>query len=377
MNSIAEKLVDSDYSDAGANAIKGVEGGGGGGGDPSGNESAFSSSYDLNDDYVLGVANDGNGSSVFRDYVASPVADGSGVWVHGDHRTAYPATFPNGTVIEGSLDAGPGGYDPNDPAVLIPHILKCTVLILIITVAIFSNILVVISVFRYHKLRHINNYFLVSLAVADLFVAFFAMTFNASVEITGRWNFGYVICDLWNSLDVHFSTVSTLHLCCISVDRYYAIVKPLKYTSHMTVKVAFTMIGIAWIAPMFISFLPIFMGWYTTDDHEQWRMENPTECIFRVNKPYALLSSGLTFWLPVVVMLVMYHRIYREALRQKEAIRRSSVPSQQHLIVDSDQIRSRFQELQAKGFRTKKGISAMFAGAGAHQEHFADGCTSI
>ena len=51
-------------------------------------------------------------------------------------------------------------------------------------------------------------------------------------------------------------------------------------------------------------------------------------------------------------MLVIYRRIYKEALRQKEAIRRSSVPSQQHLIVDNDSTKSRFQELQANSFRS-------------------------
>lgn len=34
-----------------------------------------------------------------------------------------------------------------------------------------------------------------------------------------RWPFGQNCCDLWNSLDVYFSTASILHLCCISVDR--------------------------------------------------------------------------------------------------------------------------------------------------------------
>ena len=83
--------------------------------------------------------------------------------------------------------------DNLEPQELIwPTVLKATVLITIILVAIFSNLLVVVSVFRYHKLRHINNYFLVSLAVADLLVACFAMTFNATVQITGQWNFGYV-----------------------------------------------------------------------------------------------------------------------------------------------------------------------------------------
>eukprot|EP00095_Tigriopus_kingsejongensis_P005745 snap_masked-scaffold28_size608977-processed-gene-2.6 protein:Tk05745 transcript:snap_masked-scaffold28_size608977-processed-gene-2.6-mRNA-1 annotation:"octopamine receptor beta-1r-like" len=291
----------------------------------------------------------------------SALAKEDGVWVHGDHNHfTMPPTFPNGsfdynwTVAHEQELTEAAWMDAL-------HVVKSVILILIIVLAIFSNLLVVISVFRYHKLRHINNYFLVSLAVADLFVACFAMTFNASVEITGRWNFGYRICDLWNSLDVHFSTVSTLHLCCISVDRYYAIVKPLKYTSHMTVKVASIMIGIAWIAPTLISFLPIFLGWYTTSQHQEWRKTNPHECIFRVNKPYALLSSALTFWVPVVVMLFMYHRIYKEALRQKDAIRRSSVPSQQHLIVDSDQIRNRFQELQANGFKARNGIANMLS----------------
>ena len=132
-----------------------------------------------------------------------------------------------------------------------------------------------------------------------------------------RWNFGYRICDLYNSLDVHFSTVSTLHLCCIAIDRYYAIVRPLKYSTNMTVHVAAAMIGIAWTAPTLISFLPIFLGWYTDNDHLKWRKEHPDICLLKPNLPYALLSSVLTFWLPVSVMLVMYHRVYKEAQRQK------------------------------------------------------------
>lgn len=55
--------------------------------------------------------------------------------------------------------------------------------------------------------------------MADMLVALGAMTFNASVELSGKWLFGSIMCDLWNSLDVYFSTASILHLCCISVDR--------------------------------------------------------------------------------------------------------------------------------------------------------------
>jgi hypothetical protein len=57
------------------------------------------------------------------------------------------------------------------------------------------------------------------LACADILVALFAMTFKASVAIYGHWMFGQLVCDLWNSCDVLFSTASIMHLCCISVDR--------------------------------------------------------------------------------------------------------------------------------------------------------------
>lgn len=60
---------------------------------------------------------------------------------------------------------------------------------------------------------------------------------------SGRWLWGEVMCDVWNSLDVYFSTASILHLCCISVDRYYAICRPLEYPLQMTHKTVRVMIG--------------------------------------------------------------------------------------------------------------------------------------
>lgn len=65
-------------------------------------------------------------------------------------------------------------------------ILKSMTLVTIILLAIINNSLVILSVIIFRKLRHVNNYFLVSLAFADLSVAIFAMTFNATVEITGE-----------------------------------------------------------------------------------------------------------------------------------------------------------------------------------------------
>ncbi|XP_022918010.1 octopamine receptor beta-2R-like [Onthophagus taurus] len=207
---------------------------------------------------------------------------------------------------------------------LIVLVVKACVFGTIILCAVFGNALVIISVHRHRKLRVITNYYVVSLAMADMLVALCAMTFNASVELSGQWLFGAFMCDVWNSLDVYFSTASILHLCCISVDRYYAIVRPLEYPLTMTTKTVSFMLANVWILPALISFTPIFLGWYTTEEHKAYRLENPDSCDFVVNKYYAIISSSISFWIPGIVMLTMYLRIYKEAIRQRKALSRTS-----------------------------------------------------
>jgi hypothetical protein len=57
-------------------------------------------------------------------------------------------------------------------------VLKVVAVSIIIFAAIFGNLLVIISVCRHYKLRITTNYFIVSLAFADILVAAFAMTFK-------------------------------------------------------------------------------------------------------------------------------------------------------------------------------------------------------
>ncbi|KOC65061.1 Octopamine receptor beta-3R [Habropoda laboriosa] len=47
-------------------------------------------------------------------------------------------------------------------------------------------------------------------------------------------------------------------------------------------------------------------------------------CQFVVNKTYAVISSSVSFWIPGFVMIVMYCKIYKEAVRQREALSRAS-----------------------------------------------------
>ncbi|KAI8423329.1 hypothetical protein MSG28_014345 [Choristoneura fumiferana] len=201
--------------------------------------------------------------------------------------------------------------------------IRVAVLLLIVIMAVLGNMLVIVSVMRHRKLRVITNYFVVSLAFADILVAMVVMPFNFSVQFyDGQWRFGTIICDLWNSSDVYFTSTSILHLCCISVDRYYAIVKPLKYPIKMTKKMAYVMLAATWMSPVTISYAPIFMGWYTTKEHMESRLlkENLMKCEWVVNKPYAVISSSISFWIPCTIMIFTYLAIFKEANRQEKML---------------------------------------------------------
>lgn len=86
----------------------------------------------------------------------------------------------------------------------------------------------------------------------------------------------------------------------------------------MTKRVVGIMILNTWISPALLSFLPIFIGWYTTDDHKNFVKLHPDRCEFIVNKPYCVISSSISFWIPCTIMIFTYLAIFREANRQEK-----------------------------------------------------------
>lgn len=219
---------------------------------------------------------------------------------------------------QNSSQFGPQLRDSTD---IVFVILKAVVMIAIMAGAVFGNILVVLAVIKFERLRAITNYFIVSLAFADFLVAILVMPFNASIEISGKWMFGRVMCDIYNANDVLFSTASILHICCISMDRYIAIMHPLQYETKMTGCRVAIMLTVTWVSSILISYIPIHAQLYTTPDTLQIMDEFPSDCLFVVNKYYAVISSSVSFWIPCTIMVFVYIKIYMEARKQESQIK--------------------------------------------------------
>jgi len=116
---------------------------------------------------------------------------------------------------------------------LAADITLAVLLSLIVVFAVAGNLLVIAAILTDRALRQTGNYFLVSLALADMLVAGVVMTFAVANDVMGRWPFGRILCDVWLSADVMCSTASILNLCAVSLDRYLHIRRSLSHICNI------------------------------------------------------------------------------------------------------------------------------------------------
>ncbi|XP_039282206.1 tyramine receptor 1 [Nilaparvata lugens] len=185
----------------------------------------------------------------------------------------------------------------------------------IIVGTIVGNILVILSVFTHKPLRIVQNFFIVSLALADLTVALLVLPFNVAYNLLGRWVFGIYVCKMWLTCDVMCCTASILNLCAIALDRYWAITDPINYAQKRTMKRVVLMISVVWILSAVISSPPL-IGWNNWPDE----FDPTTPCQLTSQPGYVIYSSLGSFYIPLLIMTIVYVEIFvatRRRLRER------------------------------------------------------------
>lgn len=235
---------------------------------------------------------------------------------------------------------------------------------LIDVLVIFGNLLVMVAVLCSTKLRTVTNYFVVSLAVADLSVGIIVLPYSIVLEVLEVWIFGHTWCQIWLAVDVWLCTSSILNLCAISVDRYLAITRPVRYRSLMSSRRAKLLIVAVWVIAFVICFPPL-VGWNDgTQNLVPYRSVNDTlpalavaapngstqapqiplaicesaQCVLINNKGYVIYSALGSFYIPMLFMLFFNYRIYRAAIQTGRALERGFITTK------SGKIKGRTQE---------------------------------
>ncbi|XP_014486016.1 PREDICTED: probable G-protein coupled receptor No9 [Dinoponera quadriceps] len=217
------------------------------------------------------------------------------------------------------------------------NLVTLVVLVFVAVMVIVGNVLVILAVCYTSKLRNVTNMFIVSLAVADLMVGTAVLPFSAAWEVFKVWIFGDFWCSVWLAVDVWMCTASILNLCAISLDRYLAVTRPVSYPQLMSTKRARLLVAAVWVLSFVICFPPL-VGWKDKRSHPAYNVTFPpygpsnTTTILVPVKPcpwiceltndagYVVYSALGSFYIPMLVMMFFYWRIYNAAVSTTRAI---------------------------------------------------------
>ncbi|XP_078372044.1 neuropeptide FF receptor 2-like [Oculina patagonica] len=181
----------------------------------------------------------------------------------------------------------------------------------IITLAAFiGNILVIVSFLKTPSLRTSTNYYMVNMAISDLFCACFNWPLYATEGMLTSRVFitepmATVVCKLGMYFRGISQVVSVLSLVLIAVDRYVAIVFPMKMTMLRRKRARLALALLTWIIPITSGF-PFFHYTEIVKEGDQ------TFCRTTWSKSMNTIYNGVGFVIfycaPFITMVILYTR---------------------------------------------------------------------
>ncbi|KAH0549298.1 hypothetical protein KQX54_007801 [Cotesia glomerata] len=111
----------------------------------------------------------------------------------------------------------------------------------------FGNLLVILVVMYSRRMRGITNFFLANLAVADLCVGIFCVYQTLINYLMNSWLLGLFLCKVYTFVHALSYTASIMILVLVCVERYLAIIHPIKCRSLLTRSRLRVIVVIGWI----------------------------------------------------------------------------------------------------------------------------------
>ncbi|XP_047446775.1 adenosine A2a receptor a [Mugil cephalus] len=203
------------------------------------------------------------------------------------------------------------------PDVTAASVLYIILELLIAVFSVLGNVLVCWAVCLNSNLQSITNFFVVSLAAADIAVGVLAIPF--AIVISTGFCSNFYGCLFIACFVLVLTQSSIFSLLAIAIDRYIAIKIPLRYNSLVTGQRARGIIAICWIFSIIIGLTPM-MGWHKLPNNDNSTCPSGLmKCLFEevVEMEYMVYFNFFACVLiPLLLMLAIYLCIFMAARHQ-------------------------------------------------------------
>ncbi len=179
-------------------------------------------------------------------------------------------------------------------------------------VTVIGNVLVILVVCKNKGMQTVTNFFIANLSVADVMIGILGTPFQFQAALLQRWDLPAFLCPAAPFVKELTVNVSIITLAIISIDRYMAIIYPLK--PRWSKKVAVIMMSMVWLfsvlcaTPTVLAFRVIMLPG-GDEPSKPWCYSNFTLGEVDLAQTYSLYLIVVQYFLPLVVISYAYIRI--------------------------------------------------------------------
>lgn len=186
----------------------------------------------------------------------------------------------------------------------------------IFIISVIGNLFVILTVYSNKRLRTTLNYLVVNLSICDIMIVTFTIPFSMILQRYQEegYIFGAFGCRVISPLATLSSNAAVFALLCITIERYIAIVHPLKWTSQKNHALKFI---ISTYVYSLVTVIPF--GYYlelevSSDGlsrcNEKWSI--------KASKAYTILLFLLQYGIPLPLMIGIYTKAWFEIKTQND-----------------------------------------------------------
>lgn len=198
-------------------------------------------------------------------------------------------------------------------------ILHTTILAATTCFTLTGNLFVCLAIYRNRRLRTITNFYVLSLAVADIMMGTFCFPFHAIASSLRKWPFHSSFCQFAGIVVEFWVQVSLCILALVSINRYFCVVKQQKYLTFFARKKTILSILVVWL----LAFVQTLTNTFLTPIVYVWNPHNLyCRTMFpdkRREKDFYILVGCFSI-LPMSTVVFCYSKVYHTVRQHNSAV---------------------------------------------------------